>query len=60
MEAIKFNFKNVVRYTPGSSLCIALIDSNVPHVSKLINQVIAHPTLLSSYMSSLTSHQNTE
>ena len=50
----------IVNYTPGSSLCIALINSNVPHVSKLFNQVDAHPTLLPSYVSSLTTHRNVE
>ena len=60
MEAIRLNFKNIGHYTPGSSLCIALTDSNVPHVSKLFNQVVAHPTLPASYVSSLTSHQNVE
>ena len=49
MEAIKFNFKNIVCYTQGSSLSANLIDSNAPHVLKLFNQVVSHPTLLPSY-----------
>ena len=60
MEAIKFNFKNIVCYTQGSSLSANLIDSSVTHVLKLFNQVVAHRTLLPSYVTSLTCHRNVE